>query len=472
MAGTGKSTIARTIASIFFDQNCLGASFFFSRGAGDLGHAAKFVSTIARQVADLSPLIRHNICEALAQNDKITQQGLQDQWDKLIFQPLQGFTGQFLSIIVVVDALDECEHKEDIRLILELFIVAKVLPNINFKILVTSRPETPIRIGFGNMDEIIYHSLALHNIPRETVEHDLFVYLKHELNIIKRARNISSNWPAERDIELLVQRSDCLFIYAATACRFIEDEHWLPEERLSMILQGDIAGNSPTAKLDSMYIQILNHSIFKDRDEEEKVKLSKRFKQIIGSIVILFDILPVFSLVELLSISIQQMDVTLSPLHSVLNIPSNQDFPIRLLHPSFRDFLLDEKRCQEPQIRIEEETAHANLVTHCIELMFRTLKRNICNLKDPCIHVRDIPSDQIKFHLPKHLQYACVYWVDHLARIGHDRRIKLGLCVNGRIHEFLKEHLLHWLEVLCLLGNVFSGGKILEQLASILQVGQ
>src|SRR6266576_4645838 len=32
LAGTGKSTIARTVARRYFDQKCLGASFFFSRG--------------------------------------------------------------------------------------------------------------------------------------------------------------------------------------------------------------------------------------------------------------------------------------------------------------------------------------------------------------------------------------------------------------------------------------------------------
>ena len=44
LAGTGKSTIARTVASIYSGQKCLGASFFFSRGGGDVSHAGKFVT--------------------------------------------------------------------------------------------------------------------------------------------------------------------------------------------------------------------------------------------------------------------------------------------------------------------------------------------------------------------------------------------------------------------------------------------
>ncbi|KAF7506684.1 hypothetical protein GJ744_011513 [Endocarpon pusillum] len=47
MAGTGKSTISRTVAQNLADVGDLGASFFFKRGEGDRGHAGLFISTIA-----------------------------------------------------------------------------------------------------------------------------------------------------------------------------------------------------------------------------------------------------------------------------------------------------------------------------------------------------------------------------------------------------------------------------------------
>jgi pantothenate kinase-related protein Tda10 len=55
MAGTGKSTIARTIAHNLANQQRLGASFFFSRGQGDLSHAAKLFTSIAIQLAYAIP---------------------------------------------------------------------------------------------------------------------------------------------------------------------------------------------------------------------------------------------------------------------------------------------------------------------------------------------------------------------------------------------------------------------------------
>jgi hypothetical protein len=42
MAGTGKSTISRTIAPELHDSGNLGASFFFSRGGGDVANSNRF----------------------------------------------------------------------------------------------------------------------------------------------------------------------------------------------------------------------------------------------------------------------------------------------------------------------------------------------------------------------------------------------------------------------------------------------
>ena len=58
MAGTGKSTIARTIARKYYEQERLGASFFFSRGGGDVSHAGKFFTSIAVQLANKSPSLK------------------------------------------------------------------------------------------------------------------------------------------------------------------------------------------------------------------------------------------------------------------------------------------------------------------------------------------------------------------------------------------------------------------------------
>jgi hypothetical protein len=57
MTGTGKSTIARTMARELHGRRHLGADFFFSYGGGDVGHAEPFVTTIASQVVASEHLV-------------------------------------------------------------------------------------------------------------------------------------------------------------------------------------------------------------------------------------------------------------------------------------------------------------------------------------------------------------------------------------------------------------------------------
>src|ERR1700728_4300026 len=69
LAGTGKSTIARTVAYRYFDQKRLGASFFFSRGGGDVGHAGKFFTSFAVQLARNVPQIQRFISDAVTEQN-------------------------------------------------------------------------------------------------------------------------------------------------------------------------------------------------------------------------------------------------------------------------------------------------------------------------------------------------------------------------------------------------------------------
>jgi hypothetical protein len=106
MAGMGKSTIACTVAREFHDQNRPGASFFFSRGGGDLGNARCFFSTLALQLAKTSSIAKRYICKAIAKEDDIAQQGLSNQWKHLVLKPLsrvQAGQLQYPNLVIVID---------------------------------------------------------------------------------------------------------------------------------------------------------------------------------------------------------------------------------------------------------------------------------------------------------------------------------------------------------------------------------
>ncbi|RPB18114.1 hypothetical protein L211DRAFT_752050, partial [Terfezia boudieri ATCC MYA-4762] len=125
MAGTGKSTISRTVAWDLAEKKRLAASFFFSRGRGDISHAGQFFTTIAAQLAKSLPALRPLISKAIEENVDILKQGLSEQWKHLILSPLKNAPAQSIQLVVVIDALDECDNKDDIQLILKLLAQAK-----------------------------------------------------------------------------------------------------------------------------------------------------------------------------------------------------------------------------------------------------------------------------------------------------------------------------------------------------------
>ncbi|KAH8818541.1 hypothetical protein F5882DRAFT_8856 [Hyaloscypha sp. PMI_1271] len=93
LAGTGKSTIARTIARRYFEKKQLGASFFFTKGSGDVSHAGKFVTSVAVQLGSSVPSLHGHICAGITNRSDIASQSLRDQWHQLVLRPLSKLDG-------------------------------------------------------------------------------------------------------------------------------------------------------------------------------------------------------------------------------------------------------------------------------------------------------------------------------------------------------------------------------------------
>jgi hypothetical protein len=464
MAGTGKSTIARTIAKAYYEAGRLGASFFFTRGA--LISSKTLFPSLARQLADKEPELRRYICEAVASNTGISQQGLEHQWRQLILEPLSRANKDSIAspLVVVIDALDECNSNDDIQLILQLFPTAKSLRNTRLRIFITSRPEVPIRHKISEIPKDSHHDFVLHDIAQSIVDRDLLVFFKHNLELVQRQYSFAPGWPGEERIRLLVEQAGGLFIYAATACRFIREAELLADSRLARLLQHNNAALPPEKKLDEIYTTVLTHSVRVEYNQQETEDLHKRFCYIIGSIVLLFDKLPATSLAEILQIPKEEIDQTFTHLHSILDIPERPDERIRLLHPSFRDFLLDERRCLHPQFRPDIGLTHHSMFTNCLRIMSNNLQRDICNLRSPGALAADLDRGKVDKLIPLHVQYACRFWIYHLQQSYTET------CDHTQILGFLSKHFLHWLEALSVMKCISDAVIMVKILESILAV--
>jgi hypothetical protein len=163
-AGTGKSTISRTVAQKLDDDGLLGASFFFKRGRADRSHAGLFFPTIARQLADLFPDVAQAIAAALDQDSLLCDRHPKHQFSNLLLKPLQNTNRDSFpsaGIVLVIDALDECDNGESIKTTLILLSRVEAITSVRLRIFVTSRPELPVELGFKNMPGDLYHDVRL-----------------------------------------------------------------------------------------------------------------------------------------------------------------------------------------------------------------------------------------------------------------------------------------------------------------------
>lgn len=228
MAGTGKSTIARTLAQLRAKSNDLGATFFFKRGETDRTSLKSFVSTLARQLARNVPGLDVHIKAAIDVDSTINDKRVQEQFRRLVTEPLSKIPTTESSLVFVIDALDECERDSDVALLIRLFSCAQS-PSPRLRVFITSRPELPIRLGFNNIKGT-YEDLGVHEIPAPTIKHDITVFLRHKLSLIRKESDhfaegpkLPQDWPGEAVIQKLVMMATPLFIFASAICRLIGD---------------------------------------------------------------------------------------------------------------------------------------------------------------------------------------------------------------------------------------------------------
>jgi hypothetical protein len=259
----------------------------------------------------------------------------------------------------------------------------------------------------------------------------------------------------------LVQMAIPLFIFAATVCRFIADERFgSPDEQLEEVLQYQT--KSQESQLDATYLPVLNKMIL-GLTGRKRNEIMDRFRNVVGSIVVLATPLSSSALSQLLGLPVKQVASTLNMLHSVLNIPLSPKQPIRLLHLSFRDFLLDPEKEESP-FRVNEKETHSRLVTHCLRTMSAALRVDVCNVGHPGASISSISSDEINKHLPPEVQYACRFWSHHLQEAGED------ISDGDQVWDFLATHFLHWLEALSWMRRAPESLRIIQTLQSLVLV--
>ena len=456
LAGTGKSTIAQTIAERAFADGRLGASFFCSRDFEDRRNLKSIFPTLAVQLARRYTKFRSTFIRLVQSDPEIVHESLYDQMKNLIVQPL---VESSISTVIVIDALDECEDEEPASAILSVLgqFVAEV-PNIKF--FITGRPESRIREGF-RLPLLIEATdvFVLHEVEPGQVSNDIRLFFRHSFSGLKRyRRELPGDWPSEDQVNLLCERAAGLFVHAVATFRFIDEKNNSPKKQLDRLLQSQessiLEGKTKfkaNATLDSLYTSILKEAFGGDDPENDP-----RVRSILGAVVLAANPLSPSTIAALLGFELGEVLPLLSSLHSLLILQDDADRPVRPFHKSFPDFIVDPTRCADPRFRIYPPDQHAELLFGCLETMNRELKQNTCKLPDGVVNsevvaLRERTNDRIG----PALEYACRSWYKHLVGTIPAR-------ITPILRRFLQEKFLFWLEVLSVLGAAKEAVHALE----------
>lgn len=84
----------------------------------------------------------------------------------------------------------------------------------------------------------------LHNVPPTTFNRDISIFLEYNLGKLRQDLDARVIWPGEVVLRRLMHQSSGLFIWAATACRFIIEGEEFAEERLALLPLSIALGSS------------------------------------------------------------------------------------------------------------------------------------------------------------------------------------------------------------------------------------
>ncbi|TFK35295.1 hypothetical protein BDQ12DRAFT_572061, partial [Crucibulum laeve] len=431
--GTGKSTIALTVAKHLRESGQLGSSFFFQRDLASSQSPASLWCSVAYDLAQKHLDIRKNAIKKLRDGEiDPNQTSYMDIFNKLINDPLttraESHACQGRHHVVLLDALDECgglnKHRSYRKDVLNML---GCWPS-QFKLLISSRDENDIFSKLNGGQNRCMDLEIGKNVTQQSMQ-DILAYLRFSFEeIAKPYKSIQCPWPTEVDLQDMTKAAAGLFIWASTVVKLVGDGQ--PTKTLAVLLNRIRTGQvvSHLVELEMLYLSILESRFRKPEDIEF-------FRQVSGAIIAARIPLSAEAFAKLLpSLDKEDIEFVCLQLRSVLDAGSD----LRFTHQSFVDFLIG-SQCPENfhcnRLGLERQLALA-----CFEIMAHELHFNMGNIESSHQRNKDIPDLSQK--IEKHVSYSCFYWASHLENLEYKETTRKVVL------SFLELKLLSWLEVL------------------------
>ncbi|EIW79568.1 hypothetical protein CONPUDRAFT_166316 [Coniophora puteana RWD-64-598 SS2] len=426
-SGSGKSSIAYSVAERLRTQERLAATFFFSRKHLTRSGIDYVLPTIAYQIGLLHHRAKDVIIKAIRNDPELLspKKSLRSQFESLIVAPLRELRRAWeAGRMMIFDAIDEgkttngCEPK--IRLLVSMF--ADLVRDADIPIstiLCTSRPlpsleSLPQRICPSGL-------VATFQVESFDALHDVEIFLRQSFQDIYEMRELEFShpipWPPEVVLNVLLSQVRGQFIIAATIVRLVHDA---PDptsciNALADMYQGNLRPlDLSLGNIDSVYRYILSDC------EPGSLRTGT---ECLSDIIALAEPLSLSNLCKLAACDVHKRIVNLS---AVIYLPSMASTDtVQIYHSSLRDFLADKSRSKE--YHVDPAESHRRLACSYFRIMQRELKKDICGLGDPTSKLHSEIEDfeqRGDAAISGALHYACLYWPYHLERTNPDAEVR------------------------------------------------
>ena len=471
-AGTGKSCVANSVAQHFDSLGRLGASFRFDRNVVQPETPGQLFGNLCFQLAQFDNQIRTAVLSVMRRGG-VRGMALRMQAKSLLVNTTKS-TEIVGPIVILIDALDESgTDNSQIEPNREGLVraIAKELPELplSIKVLITSRDEGIISRLMPSCSSC--RRMSIDNVLN--TETDIRQYIRHRMGDIRKFfRNLPENWPGPTTESELARRADSLFIWASVATAYLESSGCHdPSVQLKTLLDTSNDILTAESKLHRLFMHVFLNSLPTEGSP------ANSWRYVVGSIVALKTPLTCRDMDSLLGlpsgqailldgrqINLNSSYGTVQSLRPILRIDADVKDVVRLLHKSVFDFLT----CYANQsIRVELGAQNAILAMRCLRHMNCNLQYDICRIGNKTLlnsQVNGLPG-RVRDCIPEALCYACRYFAYHLNDAPNPVPDLMDeLCT------FITQKLLHWIEAMSLLNQLYEAEICLEILSDCLKV--
>ena len=344
--GMGKSVIAAKLCTMAEERGILAGYFFFQHHMSRRSNPKMMVQTLAYQFCSTIPEYKTKVLDVLAAI-KLGSMMVPELFTCLILEPLHQLPLYLPNMYIIIDALDECDfdsRTDLLKLIVREFVK---LPKW-ISVMLTSRPDQKILQRLRKVKPVI----ELHPKDPNNIQ-DITIFLRDLL------RSKINPDEFEAGIELLVRKSEGMFLYFHYAVDTLIEEEELTLERLKTLLPDGI---------DDYYDQNFQR-LYRELGKE-------KYQALLQAVIAARADLPQALVAPLLQIGATEAAKDIETV-SVL-LPVHNDH-IHMFHKSIRDWLTDKDLAGE--YAVDSSAGHQRLSTLCYSVL-QTIKADATTLAE------------------------------------------------------------------------------------------